>query len=71
LFDLRLVAIDEITMRLLVSPKLNGTGYESYRGKKIRIPKEPSSQPSREAIEQHRSESGLGLKVRRRTGRRT
>ena len=59
LFDLRLVAINEVTMRLLVSPKLNGTGYENYRGRKVRIPKEEGSRPSREAIEQHRVESGL------------
>jgi hypothetical protein len=60
LFDLRLVAINEVTMRLLVSPKLNGSGYENYRGKKIRIPREEGSRPSREALEQHRVESGLG-----------
>lgn len=60
LFDLRLIAIDEVKMRLLVSPKLNGTDYENYRGKEIRMPKAPSEQPSREALEQHRSESGLG-----------
>jgi hypothetical protein len=60
LFDLRLVAINEVTMRLLVSPKLNGTGYENYRGKKLRIPKDESSRPSREALERHRVESGLG-----------
>lgn len=59
LFDLRLVAIDEVTMRLLVSHRLNGTGYEKYRGTRIRIPKEATIRPSREAIEQHRSESGL------------
>jgi len=60
LFDLRLIAIEEASMRLLVSPKLNGTGYENYRGKKVRIPKAKMSQPSREAIEQHRIKSGIG-----------
>lgn len=60
LFDLHLVAINEVSMRLLVSSKLNGTGYENYRGKKVRIPKDASSRPSREALEQHRLESGLG-----------
>lgn len=60
LFDLRLVAINEVTMRLLVSPTLNGTGYEIYRGKKVRIPEVESSRPSRQALEQHRVESGLG-----------
>lgn len=60
LFDLRLVAIDEATMRLLVSPKLNGSCYENYRGKKVRVPKVAANQPSCEALEQHRTESGLG-----------
>jgi len=59
LFDLRLVAVDVETMRLLVSPELDSTGYEKYRGKQIRVPKELPSQPSREALEQHRRESGL------------
>jgi hypothetical protein len=59
LFDLRLIAINEATMRLLVSPKLNGTIYENYRGKKVRIPKVLTNQPNGEALEQHRTESGL------------
>jgi hypothetical protein len=59
LFDLRLIAVDEVTMRLLVSPRLNGTGYEKYRGKQVRVPKDVYNRPSREAIEQHRSQSGL------------
>jgi hypothetical protein len=59
LFDLRLIAIHEVSMRLLVSPKLNGTGYENFRGKKVRIPNAERSQPSRDALEQHRIESRL------------
>lgn len=50
LFDLHLIAIDEDTGKLLVSSDLNGTEYEKYRGKKVRIPEETS----RGALKQHR-----------------
>lgn len=50
LFDLHLIAIDEDTEKLLVSSDLNGTEYEKYRGKKVRIPEETS----RGALKQHR-----------------
>ena len=59
LFDLKLLAVDETTMSLLVAPSLAGTEYEAYRGKPIRLPVDPESQPSREALSQHRQESGL------------
>ena len=59
LFDLRLVAVDVARMRLLVSPKLAGSPYDNYRGKRIMVPNDPASQPSRDALEQHRQESGL------------
>lgn len=59
LFDLKLVAIDVKTMRLLVSPSLAGTGYDEYQGRTIHIPDDPGSRPSRAALEQHRKQSGL------------
>ena len=59
LFDLKLVAIDVTTMTVLVSPSLGGTCYEEYRGRPIEVPADPSSRPSREALEQHRHESGF------------
>jgi hypothetical protein len=59
LFDLRLLAVDAATMRILVSPKLAGTSYERYHGKRIRVPEEPARQPSLDALEQHRQESGI------------
>lgn len=59
LFDLRLVTVDVGTMRLLVSPNLDGTSYENYHGKQVRVPNKPASQPSREALEQHRKVSGI------------
>jgi len=59
LFDLKLVAIDFATMSLLVSPSLAGTCYDEYRGRPVKVPDDPLNWPSREAIEQHRQESGL------------
>ena len=59
-FDLGLMAVDVETMRLVMSPSLKGTGYESYRGKRIRIPKHSGSQPSHDALEAHCRECGLG-----------
>jgi putative restriction endonuclease len=59
LFDLGLVAVDAATMRLLVSPKLTGTPYDDYRGKRIMVPDDRASWPSKNSLEQHQSESGL------------
>jgi hypothetical protein len=59
LFDLKLVAVDVATMTLLVSRSLAGTYYEQYCGRPIRLPDDPGSRPNREALEQHRQESGL------------
>jgi hypothetical protein len=59
LFDLKLIAIDVTTMRLLISSTLVGTCYKQYRGSPIKVPDDPASRPSREALEQHRMESGL------------
>jgi hypothetical protein len=60
LFDLRLVAIDEATMRLLICPSLAGTEYEEFRGRRIRVPDDPLHQPSQDALKRHRKKSGLG-----------
>ena len=59
LFDLRLIAIDVETMTLLVSRELSCTEYEEYRGRPVRVPDDRESQPSREALNQHRHESRL------------
>ena len=65
LFDLRLVAIDATTMRVLVSPKLAGTPYDKLHGKKILLPDHPANQPSHDAIKQHQKKSGLMREHRR------
>ncbi|MBY0528365.1 MAG: HNH endonuclease [Gemmataceae bacterium] len=48
LFDLGLITVDEATMRLLVSTKLNGTGYEKVRESPWQEDSDPKSgsQPS-------------------------
>ena len=59
LFDLGLVAVDEATMQLLIAPVLVGTDYEQYLGGKIKLPDDPVSQPSRDALKHHREKSDL------------
>lgn len=56
LLDLNLIAIDDANMSLLVSPKLNGSGYERFRGKRIRVPKLVSRQPSIPALKSRREQ---------------
>jgi predicted restriction endonuclease len=68
LFDLHLIAIDEATMRLLVSSELNGSDYEGYRGARIRIPKQSANQPSLDALKIHRSLAGHSRNARARSG---
>jgi hypothetical protein len=59
LFDLKLLAVDVDTMRVLVSPSLAGTCYEQYGGTPITIPDDPDRCPSPNALKQHRRGSGL------------
>lgn len=59
LFDLGLIAVETKAMTVLVSTVLDGTEYESYRGKPLHLPTEKSGQPSPAALEKHRNESGL------------
>jgi hypothetical protein len=59
LFDLRLVAVDTTAMTILVSPLLDGTEYESYRGRPLHLPATGAGRPSPAALDQHRKESGL------------
>lgn len=59
LFDLRLIAIDESTMRVLVSTELDGTYFEAFRGKEIIIPDDPDLRPIQAALKRHREECRL------------
>jgi hypothetical protein len=59
LFDLRLIAIDESTMQVLVSTELDGTYFDAFRGKEIIIPDDPDLRPIQAALKHHREECGL------------
>lgn len=59
LFDLKLIAVDTASMVLLVSSSLGGTCYDGYRGRAISLPDDLGSQPNREALDQHRTQSSL------------
>jgi hypothetical protein len=56
LFDLRLIAIDPDTRLILVSPDLDGTDYESLRGKTIRDAAKKSHRVSLDALKWHRAQ---------------
>jgi hypothetical protein len=59
LFDLRLITVDVDALTLVLSPALSGSCYAEYQGKGIRLPRNPKSRPSPEALKQHRQKSGL------------
>lgn len=65
LFDLHWIAIDDLTMRVLVSSKLNGSEYERYRGKAIRIPRQSGRRPSSDALKYHRMLYEGGVRSKR------
>lgn len=55
LFDLRLIAIDPETLKVLVSPELDGTDYEQLRGRVLSAVKQSAQQVSANALNWHRS----------------
>jgi HNH endonuclease len=59
LFDLKLIAIDADSMTVLVSPDLNGTCYEDFRGAHLRLPPTRGDWASHAALRKHREGSGL------------
>jgi hypothetical protein len=59
LFDRHLIAVDERTMRVLISPGLEGTEYADLAGKRLRLPKQRAKRPNRKALDMHRQASGL------------
>lgn len=59
LFDLGLIAVDSKSMTVLVSPALDGTEYESHRGKALLLPAMKQGRPTPSALDRHRKESGL------------
>lgn len=59
LFDLGLIAVDAETMSILIAPSLAGTCYQQYSGKRLGLPSDLASHPSREALNQHRASSSI------------
>lgn len=59
LFDLCLIAVDTGTMTALVSPVLNRSSYQKLAGKRLRLPRDKTRWPSKEALDDHRAKSGL------------
>lgn len=59
LFDLGLIAVDAETMSLFIAPSLAGTYYQQYSGRRLCLPSDLASHPSREALNQHRASSSI------------
>jgi hypothetical protein len=63
LFDLGLIAVSPVDRVVWVSPLLEGTEYEKFRGQPIRRPLEERDSPSAAALAEHWRASGLGTEV--------
>lgn len=59
LFDCGLIAIDEVTMALIVAPQLRSSEYGNLHGRILRTPSNPAHRPSKNALIQHRKSTGL------------
>ena len=59
LFDLRWIAIEASSRKLLIHPSLAATTYRSLAGKRVAFPRNPADRPSRKALEWHFAGSRL------------
>lgn len=59
LFDCGLVAIDEVTMALIIAPQLRSSEYGTLHGRVLRTPSNPAHRPSKDALVKHRKSTGL------------
>lgn len=59
LFDLGLIAIDSENLTVLLAPVLLASSYANLLGRLLRLPSDPATGPSREALHHHRVWSGL------------
>lgn len=59
LFDLGQIAVDTNTMTVLIASELDGTCYAELAGAKLHLPNIKALCPSSEALDQHRTWSGL------------
>lgn len=53
LFDLKLITINPVSLKIVVSKSLRGTMYWQYDGKKLALPDKPAMHPSSQALEDH------------------
>jgi predicted restriction endonuclease len=59
LFDLRLLSVSPSDKTVWVSPLLDGTEYEKFRGTKLRLPRHTGEMPSPTALSEHWKAAGL------------
>jgi len=59
LFDLGLIGVDAVTMKIIISPKLYGSEYALYEGKNLHIPDDINCAPDKCALNLHRLKHGL------------
>ncbi|WP_442941085.1 HNH endonuclease [Nostoc sp.] len=52
LFDLNLIAINPITMKIHISPTLEKTEYKTIDGKNLRVPENKTCHPNQEFLKQ-------------------
>jgi putative restriction endonuclease len=60
LFDLGLLGVEPETMRVVISPELEGSTYGDLHGRRINAPADRNHQPSQDALREHLTWSGLG-----------
>ncbi len=53
LFDCGLLAIDPETKQVLLAPRIEGSEYKDWRGRRMRTPKNTEDQPNKEALRKH------------------
>ncbi|WP_345239570.1 HNH endonuclease [Pontibacillus salipaludis] len=59
LWDLGFICIDPNSKCVIVHPTLHDSEYGAYHGKEIKLPSDPYSHPSLEALEQHKDFCGI------------
>lgn len=59
LFDLGLIAIDAKSHRVVIANVLKETAYGELSGVTLRLPEDPASRPSPDALRWHRQQAGL------------
>ena len=61
LFDLGLLAVNPVTMTIVLAPELKATSYADLAGRSIAAPRDASLRPSVDALAQHLEWAGIAL----------